>query len=120
MLADFDRNNSILTVNGDRITKTVSRITRGLYFHHLHKRLPDSHAIHIESDWFDGTQAKQKDISFFEWIVDSLESAPTTMIGGQVFWYRFSVLHSFAEITAWLLSFYNHRLFLCLTRPPAL
>jgi hypothetical protein len=98
-----------LTVDGDRILRTVRRIVRGLFFHHAHRRLPpqnDVRAFYVANRRF----LEDADVAA---IVNTM-CAPQ-ILGNRVLAYRYSLTEGDDSGSAWLLQFFGGHTFLVLT-----
>jgi hypothetical protein len=105
-----------LSVDGSRIENVISRVIRGLYYHHLGQRLPTGHIVWTWSDWF-GNLGDQEFLTAFQGVLDALKSEAPKTVGGRVFCYCFRILDDPPDVSVWWLSFYDHRQFLGLTLP---
>jgi len=101
-----------------RLDKVVSRIVRGLYFHHHHKPLPTWCEVDV---WcVDGFESADPSViqTLQSWISQLLQHTPTE-IGGGVFkyWHCLAVGdgQSDSYSTAWLLQFYESTTFFGVT-----
>lgn len=103
-----------LNVDVARIQRVLDRIVRGLFFHHLSKRLPKTGSISVVSDWFVPDLPGEVRTSV-EAVLDFLSTAEPTVIGSGVFCYRYRIIEEEPYGSVWWLSFYDHRRFLCST-----
>lgn len=103
-----------LNVDAARIQRVLDRVVRGLFFHHLSKRLPNSRRVSVVSDWFFPVLPAEARAPV-EAILDFLSTAEPIVIGSGVFCYRYRINEEEAYGSAWWLSFFEHRRFLCLT-----
>ncbi len=105
-----------LSIDAVRIRRVVSRVVRGLFFHHFGKRLPSTHTIWIFSDWFTPNLPDRELFTEVQVVLDFLSSAEPREIGSGVFCYRHCILEEEPEGSIWWLCFYDHRRFLCSTQ----
>lgn len=105
-----------LSIDAARIQRVVSRIVRGLFFHHFGKRLPSAHTIWILSDWFTPNLADKELLAEVQVALDFLSSAEPREIGSGIFCYRHRILEDEPDGSIWWLCFYDHRRFLCSTQ----
>jgi hypothetical protein len=103
-----------LSVETARIQRVLDRVIRGLFFHHMNKRLPNTGSISVISDWF--VPVLPEDVrTLVEALLDFLRGAEAIVIGSGVFCYRYRSIEGEAYGSVWWLSFYDHRRFLCST-----
>lgn len=103
-----------LNVDKARIRRVLDRVVRGLFFHHLSKRLPSTGRISLFSDWFVPVLSEEVRASV-EALLNFLRAAEPIVIGCGVFCYRYRIIKEEAYGSVWWLSFYDHRRFLCST-----
>ena len=103
-----------LNVDRARIQKVLDPVVRGLFFHHLRKRLPNTGMVSVFSDWFAPVLPEEVRAPV-EAILDFLSGAEAIVIGSGVFCYRYRSIEGEAYGSVWWLSFYEHRRFLCST-----
>lgn len=101
-------------VDRDRIGSVLRRIVRGLFYHNLGIRLPEFVPFHFVS-----LSDEPKRAAILKNGINELAMSLRT-IGGGVFRYAFvqCALPNDPFVTAWLLSFYDHRGFFCFTSNP--
>jgi len=104
----------VLDIDPARLQRVISRVIRGLFFHHLSHRLPSDHTINIVSNWFTPDTCEEL-ANEFQQIGECLSAAPLIEMGINMFSYRYRVDEDEADVSMWWLNFYNHRQFLCVT-----
>jgi hypothetical protein len=110
MLQNYDRNSSGLTVDRLRIEIVLYRIARGLFYHHKAERMPGTIAFVFRS-----VDSSLRTNSDGREIIDRLDGNMIT-IGDGIFRYAFEPFEPPDPFgTAWLMRFYDHRTFLCIT-----
>jgi hypothetical protein len=110
MLKDYLPNPSRLKIDKENIEIVLWRITRGLFFHHRQVRMagPIAFAFRMVDENLKINESGQQRI-------DRLAGS-MTMIGSRVFRYSFEpFLESDPLGTAWLMRFYDHKTFFCVT-----
>lgn len=108
---------SAYDVNLARLDRVAERITKGLFFHERGYRLPDSYGVEAfsESGLQDMREVDKQALQAT--ILQPLLSNTPKTIGNRVFTYWVASSDTDANITAWLLLFYEQVAFLCLTAP---
>lgn len=110
LLQNYERNPGRLKVDKARIEIVLNRIVRGLFYHHSQKYLPGTIAFE-----FCPVDASSKFHSEGQQRMNRLEGRLTT-IGGGVFRYAFEPFQPPDPFgTAWLMCFYDHKTFFCVT-----
>jgi hypothetical protein len=112
LLQRYERSPSGLAgfrIERDRIGSVLHRFVRGLFYHHAMSRIPES-----VSFTFVSLVDQPKKAARLKDEIDNLTRSLQT-IGGGVFRYAFLGSLSDPFITEWLLSFYDHRSFFCVT-----
>ena len=104
-----------LSLDIARIQRAVDRIIRGLFYHHMNKRLPTTGSVSIFSDWFDPILPEELR-DRVETASEFLRSVEPIVVGSGVFCYRYRIIEDEAYGSIWWLSFYDHRRFLCSTK----
>jgi hypothetical protein len=110
MLKDYLPNPSRLTIDKDRIEIVLYRITRGLFFHHRQVRMagPIAFAFRMVDEQLKLNEGGRERINRL--------SESMTTVGPGVFRYSFeSFLEPDPFGTAWLMRFYDHKTFFCVT-----
>lgn len=105
-----------LSIDAARIRRVVSRVVRGLFFHHLGKRLSSTHTISVLSDWLSPDLPDKELLAEVQVVPDFLNSAEAREIGSGVFCYRYRILEEEPDGSIWWLCFYDHHRFLCSTQ----
>jgi hypothetical protein len=110
MLKDYERNPARLTIDAARIEVVLYRITRGLFYHHRNVRVPRNIAFAFRMvDENLKTNAQGQDR------INRLAEDLTT-IGLGTFRYAFEPFEPPDPFsTAWLMRFYDHKTFFCIT-----
>lgn len=110
MLRDYQPNPSRLTIDKGRVEIVLHRIVRGLFYHHEQRRMdgPIAFAFRmVDQNLKVSLDGQQR--------LDRLASSLVT-IGNGVFRYSFeSFLEPEPFGTAWLMRFYDHKAFFCVT-----
>jgi hypothetical protein len=89
-----------------RLFRVVERTIRGLYFHETGNRISSKYGVQIHcEDSLRGTSKRDLD-ELHETIISPLANMPATVIGANVFWYRFG-LTTQPPVSAWALTFYG-------------
>jgi hypothetical protein len=110
LLQNYERNPSRITVDARRIEIVLNRIVRGLFYHHREKRLPRT--LEFVCSLVD---ASLKTSSEGRERINRLDGSLTT-IGPGVFRYAFEPFEPPDPYgTVWLMRFYDHRTFFCVT-----
>ncbi len=105
----------VLEIDASRIQNVISRIVRGLFFHHQGKRLPNTHTVNVWSKWFEQARGIDEEFSAtVRSVIDYLETQELRGIGERVFQYRWGLDNDPAE-SVWWLWFYEHRDFIAVT-----
>ncbi len=110
MLKDYLPNPARLKIDKDRIELVLYRITRGLFFHHWQVRMtgPIVFAFRMVDEHLKGNESGRQRLNRLR------ESM--TNVGTGVFRYGFEpFLESDPFGTAWLMQFYDHKTFFCVT-----
>ena len=101
----------------DRLNRVAARVVRGLFFHHMDHRLPDS--CRVDARCTEGIDPTQRDVieMIRNW-VGILRTQPPIVKGQGAFkyWFKFvdnPVAHPNSSV--WLLLFYNTVAFLGMT-----
>lgn len=105
-----------LNIEASRIQRVVSRVVRGLYFHHLGKRLLSTHTISVLSDWLSPDFPDKDLLADVQAILEWISLGESREIGCGIFSYRYRMLEEDAGESIWWLCFYDHRRFLCSTQ----
>ncbi len=109
-LQSYDPQSSSLTLDGERYGIVLSRIARGLFFHHRGVRVP----LTIGFSYFEINESTPTNANGREMINRLGDSL--TSIGQGVFRYAFKPFEPPDPFgTAWLMRFYDHKTFLCIT-----
>lgn len=96
-----------LRVEGARLNRVAGRIVRGLFYHEKGFRLPDT----CEAVAFADPLTMSDDPEVINRVVSFMLTKPETVIGDNVFSYRY-FFHDEEEYTsAWLMTFYGSMLF---------
>lgn len=113
LLQKYQRNSSGFEVDRDRIGIVLRRIVRGLFYRDIGMRLPEFVPFQFVS-----IEDQPRKAAALSDVTDSLARSLQT-IGGGVFRYAFAqCAPPDPFVTAWLLTFYNHRRFFCFTSNP--
>jgi hypothetical protein len=113
LLQRYRTNSSCLVVDRDRVGIVLRRIVRGLFFRELAIRLPEFVPFQFVS-----IEDQPRKAAALSGVTDSLATSLQT-IGGGVFRYAFAQCAlPDPFVTAWLLTFYDHRRFFCFTSNP--
>lgn len=104
-----------IEVDPRRILRVVERIVRGLFFHHRGRRVPvDCELIAMRlGDRIHPYEPEPEMVP----IVTALVREPEHHLGGIVFTYSYAAVQGNENATTWLLSFYQHQLFMVMTVP---
>jgi hypothetical protein len=113
LLQKYQRSSSRLEVDRERVGIVLRRIVRGLFYRDIGMRLPEFVPFQFVS--IEDQPRKAAELSF---VIGSLATSLQT-IGGGIFRYAFAqCAPPDPFVTAWLLTFYDHRRFLCFTSNP--
>jgi len=113
LLQRYRPNPSRFVVDRDRVGIVLRRIVRGLFYRDIGMRLPEFVPFHFVS-----IEDQPRKAAALSGVTDSLARSLQT-IGGGIFRYAFAQ-YALPDpfVTAWLLSFYDHRRFFCFTSNP--
>ena len=101
--------------NSDRLSKTVSRTVKGLFWYKTQKMLPSSHAV----DTYLEESLESTSIQTMAWkqkLIKACEKGDSINIGNNVFEYSFNVDDP-QGITYWVTLFYQSFRFFSFTMP---
>ncbi len=98
-----------------RLNNVAQRITLGLFYHEKTYRLPDTYEASAWGDPF--AVSDSDDPNRNARIASFLLSKPPRVFGNSTFSYRFFSHEEDPNTTAWLMIFYGHVIFLCITFP---
>lgn len=105
------------SVDLTRIFRVVERTVRGLFFEETGRRLDPAYDVMVHSN---DTLSGQDPASLQELtrvILAPLANRPATVIGNEVFVYRYAITADDPNVSAWALTFYRNVPFLALTAP---
>jgi hypothetical protein len=109
----YQRNSSRFEVDRDRVGIVLRRIVRGLFYRDIGMRLPEFVPFQFVS-----IEDQPRKAAALSGVTDSLARSQQE-IGRGVFRYAFAQCAlPDPFVTAWLLSFYDHRRFFCFTSNP--
>lgn len=100
-----------------RIKKTMTRIVRGLYWHHLGKKVPNDLEVMIIGD-------KERDaydiprLLIFKEITDSCLKGQRRIVVDKVFAYSVQFVAEDPRMAVFVMVFYNSEIFVALVSPP--
>ena len=102
-------------VDLERVNRVLTRIVKGLFFHEMGYRLPDTHEVFTAIDPPVDLE-RERDTNEFR-VFAALLTRPIIEIGDGVFSYRFLSSGEDSDSTVWLLTFYGAILAVGLTLP---
>jgi hypothetical protein len=111
LVQSYNIRTGALSISHERIYSVIERITKGLFYHHTHHRLPPN--IILRCKLIDDPKALGPDAeAFFNEATGIMVS-----IGSGVFGYFSTPLEIEEDPIAglWLMCFYGHRTFMCVT-----
>jgi hypothetical protein len=109
----------VATIDLNRIRAVLSRITMGLYFHEVGKRLPDEcQTWVITNDEYSNMSSEAKKI--IGKVVSTAEIASRRTSGETAFGYKFSFAEDNNFCSIWILTFYESLSFVTATFPTQL
>jgi hypothetical protein len=113
LLQRYRANSGGLVVDRDRVGVVLRRIVRGLFYRDMGMRLPEFVPFQFVS-----IEDQPRKAAALSGVTDSLAGSLQT-IGGGIFRYAFAqCAPPDPFVTAWLLTFYDHRRFFCFTSNP--
>jgi hypothetical protein len=113
LLQRYRPDTSIFVVDRDRVGIVLRRIVRGLFYREVGMRLPEFVPFQFVS-----IDDQPKRAAALKDVIDMLARSSQT-VGGGVFRYAFAQCAlPDPFVTAWLVSFYDHRSFFCFTSKP--
>ena len=113
ILQRYRSNPSRFVVDRDRVGIVLRRIVRGLFYHEIGMRLPEFVPFQFVS-----LEDQPRKAAALRGVTNSLAGS-LQPIGGGIFRYAFAQCAlPDPFVTAWLLSFYDHRRFFCFTSNP--
>jgi hypothetical protein len=111
LLQNYERNPARHNVDIVRIGRVLHRIVRGIFYHETKIRLADS----VNFDFISISDSPSRAATVID-IITGL-SGQLESVGDGVFRYAFRQVMPFTLATVWLLTFYDHRKFFCITAP---
>lgn len=100
----------------NRISKVLTRIVKGLFFHQFQKPLPGDCSISVHS-----SQEINQDLEAINSVLKMVKAIETRVtVGNDVFSYSCVVFKDQPNATFWMLGFFNTLPFFVMTRPPQL
>jgi len=95
------------TVEFERLGRVVSRIVRGLYWHHEGQIVPSGHNVGaiFEDTLKEMPSTERQDL--LSKCVDPLRNTPMHSTPREVLRYRYQIAPGAAPVSAWLLEFYE-------------
>jgi hypothetical protein len=108
-----------ITVNTERLLRTVEKTIKGLYFHASSEPLPAGSSVWArvyEQAMQEETAAVKEELRGT--VLPSLAEQPEVQIGGDIFAFRYARDGDNPHCTAWWLEFYRRFRFVGLTVPP--
>lgn len=100
-----------------RIHKVVERTVRGLFYHESRRRLADGYGVEVRCNDSLADAPAEYLAEFCETICDPLSQIPPTVIGNDIFSYRFVITRENPDVSVWGLIFYGNVPFVALTGP---
>jgi hypothetical protein len=107
-----------IPIDGLRVSNIIVRIIKGLYFHEIRQRLPNTHLVvahdvlALEYPPID----RIAEISHLRTLIGQLQTAPAKSIG-RVFTYRSVLQPNQPANSMWLLDFFDGIQFFCISQP---
>jgi hypothetical protein len=99
-----------------RLDRVAARIVTGLFYHEFGNRLPSNHQTIAYSEA--GLTAVDKEsIKRIQSLCARLTTSEPKAVGTDVFHYWFEQTRESPNVSAWLLTFFKHVSFLCVTMP---
>lgn len=109
----FIKNHFAFQAETERLNRVVSRIIRGLFYHHKGHIVPQGYDVLICSkEHFDKRPEDDVKKLWTETIIPPLLAQPCVTIGNGVFSYRFGFNPEDPDATYWILTFYESSWFL--------
>jgi hypothetical protein len=107
----FIKNHFAHQADTGRLNKVVSRIVRGLFYHHKGHIVPRGYdVLTCSKEHFDKSEALKR--LWTETVIAPLLAQPCVTIGNGVFSYRFGFDSKDPDATYWILTFYENSSFL--------
>jgi len=104
-----------ITVDNERISRVTSRIIAGLYYHHRGVPVPSMSSVW--STWVGAVHQKPEILDALELFRTCIPSSPGRTIGAATFRYAYCFSPDSDVESAWLLSFFDHVVFIGLINP---
>ncbi len=105
-----------MQVDWSRIESVLQRITKGLFYHHLKRRLPNDHSVDVFSS--DTLHLTPEIMNTVLGTLDFVQGRQRYIIGDKVFIYSFRQFQEAPNETFWVLGFFDVKPFWVFTWPP--
>jgi hypothetical protein len=106
---------SAYNVDLTRLDRVAARIAKGLFYHERGSRLPNGYEMIAYNESGMAHVSKEISMNIQRRILVPLSSSPERVIGPDIFSYRFRLVESDPNLSAWLLTFFKAVAFICLS-----
>ena len=97
------------TAEGERVFRVVERITRGLFFHHMHRTLRTGHVKVLHDDFVDWSILPKDVVETAQRVTRAVAQQQTRHRVGRAFEYAYLITENGEMISAWLMTFFDRR-----------
>ena len=102
-------------VDLSRLDRVAARTAKGLFYHEQGRRLPDEYEMIAYNESGMAYVTEEVAVNLQRRILEPLWSAPEVVLGPNVFSYRFRIVESDPNLSAWLLTFFKAVAFVCIS-----
>jgi hypothetical protein len=97
------------TAEGERVFRVVERITRGLFFHHMHRTLRTGLVKVLHDDFVDWSILPKDVVETAQRVTRAVAQQQTRHRVGRAFEYAYLITENGEMISAWLMTFFDRR-----------